>query len=101
MQEKFMSAKAEFCNADARVTVSLNGSTTSLSGGVNKRTTQMYQRGVKCSFLIPFDMSRAGSLPFSQPAVLCCAALLHRTAWCIRYSVGSYLGGLESGWVLA
>jgi hypothetical protein len=48
-----MSGKAEFCNADARVTVGINGSSTALSGGVNKRTTQMYQRGVKCSFLIP------------------------------------------------
>jgi hypothetical protein len=56
-----MSAKAEFCTADARVPVGLNGSRTALSGGVNKGTTQMYQRGVKWSFLIPRHESRGAS----------------------------------------
>jgi len=44
MQELVMSAKAEFCNADARVPVRLNGSSTpllveELTNGPPKRTS--------------------------------------------------------------
>jgi len=75
MHENFMSAKAEYCNADARVTSGLNGSTTSLSGGANERTTQMYQRGVKCSFLIPRHESRWASAFLTDRCVMLCCPL--------------------------